>query len=282
MQGVGCRENITTKLKFLTATEKKAADYILTNYQKILNCNISELAECANVSDATIVRFCKKMGYRGYQDFKINAAKDMLSKIQHLNPQLSEGDNTETICQKIFHSEINVLNRTQVMLDIGDLELAADKILKAGKVVFMGTGGSLLVGRDIQHKFLKVGVQIYVYEDIDMQLMSASLLKGSDVAFFISHSGTNKNVVDCMKTAKRSGAFIISLVTKGKTPVSKMADVTLYTDSEENIFKSESISARIAQLSVLDVIVSMIALKKYEDSYQAIQKTRKATSNNKY
>ena len=85
-----------------------------------------------------------------------------------------------------------------------------------------------------------------------------------------------------MKTARRSKAFIISLVTKGKTPVSRMSDITIYTDSEENIFKSESISARIAQLAVLDVIVSMIALKKYEESYQAIQKTRKATSENKF
>ncbi|MBU3874280.1 MurR/RpiR family transcriptional regulator [Faecalicatena sp. AGMB00832] len=282
MQEIGCRENIRAKLRFLTATERKAADYILSNYQKVLNCNISELAECAEVSDATVVRFCKKMGYKGYQDFKINAAKDMLSKIQHLNPQLSEEDNTETICKKIFHSEISVLKRTSTMLNIDDLELAADKIIRAGKVVFAGTGGSLLVGRDVQHKFMKVGVQIYVYEDIDMQLMSASLLDEGDVAFFISHSGTNKNVVDCMKTARRSKAFIISLVTKGKTPVSRMSDITIYTDSEENIFKSESISARIAQLAVLDVIVSMIALKKYEESYQAIQKTRKATSENKF
>ncbi|MGI6070521.1 MAG: MurR/RpiR family transcriptional regulator [Blautia sp.] len=282
MQEVGCRENIRLKMRFLTATEKKAADYVLENYQKVLNCNISELAECADVSDATVVRFCKKMGYKGYQDFKINAAKDMLSKIQHLNPQLSEEDNTETICKKIFNSEINVLNRTQAMLDIEDLELVADRIIRAGKVVFIGTGGSLLVGRDVQHKFLKVGIQIYVYEDIDMQMMSASLLDDTDVAFFISHSGTNKNVVDCMKTVRKSKAFIVSLVTKGKTPVSRMADVTLYTDSEENIFKSESISARIAQLAVLDVIVAMIAFKNYEKSYQAIQKTRRATSENKY
>ena len=276
MVGESCKEVIQGKKHRLTNTELKLADYILEHYDEALNYNVTELADSAGVSDASVVRFCKKLGYKGYQDFKVNAAKDVLPRDRHFNPGLEQDDDIETICKKIFLSEVNVLNRTLASLDTNELKVVAEKI------VFFGSGGSLIVAKDAAHKFMKIGIRAFVYEDIDLQLMSSSLMSEKEVAIGISHSGSNRNVIDCIKNAKENGAETIAIVGQGKTPLSKIADMILYCSSEETMFESESVSTRIAQLAIIDAIVAIVAFDNYEESYTAIQRTRRATSENKY
>lgn len=276
-----CKEIIRGRMHLLTNTEMKVANYVLDNYEEVLNANITELAENAGVSDASVVRFCKSLGYKGYQDFKISAARDVLPRDRHFNPSLEQGDDPETICKKIFTSEVNVLNQTLASLEMNVVYQAAESIKAAGRLIFFGSGGSLLVGKDAQHKFMKIGVRAYVYEDIDMQLMSSSLMEEGDVAFCVSHSGSNYNVLKCMKNAQENGAVAIALVGQGKTPISKRADMVLYTASEETMFQSESVSTRIAQLAIVDALVAIVAFEDYENSYNAIQETRRATSEGK-
>lgn len=282
MEEITCIEKIRSKMSELTTTELRIAEYVLNNYEKVLTSNISELSENANVSDASVVRFSRSLGYKGYQDFKINAAKDVLPKDKHFNPVLQKEDDEITICNKIFGSDINVLKNTLAGLEVNKISEVANMIAKANKLVFFGSGGSVIVGRDAQHKFLKIGIHAIVHEDVDMQLMSASLMKKGDLAFCISHSGSNYNLVKCMEIASEKGARTVALVSQGKTPLSKLADIAIFSVSEETMFKSESLSTRIAQLAIIDVLVAIIAMKNYDDSYLAIQETRKSTSQNKF
>ncbi|WP_313527529.1 MurR/RpiR family transcriptional regulator [Anaerotignum sp.] len=279
---VSCAKKIQGKMRMFTQTEKKLADYVLANYEEILNKNIVELAESAEVSEASIVRFCKSLGYKGFQEFKINAARDVIPKEKHFNPSLDKDDDTWTICQKMFASGVSVLNRTLTILNADDLDTVSEFILKSKKIVFFGIGGSSFVCQDAQHKFMKIGLNVFVYPDVDMQMMAASLMTSEDLAIGVSHSGTNRSVLECLKTAKESGAKTVALVAQGKTPISKIADIVLYTGTEETVFKSESLSTRIAQLTIIDTLVSIVSFKDYNSAYQAIQLTRKATSSNKY
>lgn len=276
-----CKETIKGRMHLLTNTEGKIANYVLEHYDEVLNYNISELAENAGVSDASVVRFCKNLGYKGYQDFKVNAARDVLPRDKHFNPSLEQGDDPETICKKIFTSEVNVLKHTMASMDIKAIENAAEQIWKARRIVIFGSGGSLNVAKDAQHKFMKIGVRAFVYDDMDLQLMVSSLMKPDEVAFGISHSGSNYSLMNCMKNAKENGAATIGLVAQGKSPLSKLVDTPLYCASEVTMFQSESVSTRIAQLAMIDSIVAIVAFKDYEESYNAIQKTRKATIGNK-
>ena len=161
------------------------------------------------------------------------------------------------------------------------LTKVADQIRSAKRLIFFGSGGSLLVGRDAQHKFMKIGIRAFVYDDADMQLMVSSLMEEGELAFGISHSGSNYNVMNCLRNARENGADTVALVSQGKTPLSKIADTVLYSSAEETIFQSESVSTRIAQLAMIDTLVAIVAFEDYENSYMAIQKTRKATSENK-
>lgn len=277
----GCREKILSKINSLTNTEKKIAQYVLDHYESVLNSNIIELSEQAKVSEASVVRFCKSLGYKGFQEFKIKAAIDVLPKDKHFNPVLKEDDSVEGICRKIFNSEMSVLNRTLLGLDMKAIEAAAEAIYSAKQVVLFGSGGSQLVAQDALHKLMKIGIKIHVYADHDLQLMSSSLMKPEDVAIGISHSGSNSSVYYCLKNARECGAKTIALVRQGKTPLSKNADIILQTTSEETIFQSESVTTRIAQLAIIDSLVAVVAFKNYDDSYAAIQQTRSATSINK-
>lgn len=282
MLETGCREIIMSKINSLTNTEKRIAQYVLDNYEQVLNSNIIELSEQAKVSEASVVRFCKSLGYKGFQEFKIKAAIDVLPREKHFNPVLQEDDSVESICKKIFNSEMSVLNRTLLGLDMKVVEKAANAIYQAKQVVLFGSGGSLLVAQDALHKLMKIGLKIHVYADQDLQLMASSLLEKGDVALGISHSGSNSSVHQCMKNAKECGAQTIALVSQGKTPLSKTADIVLQTTAEETIFQSESVTTRIAQLAIIDSLVAVVAFKNYDASYAAIQQTRSATSVNKY
>ena len=277
-----CKERIKAKMPQLTETEKKIGKFVLENYETVLQCNVSELAAHSGVSDASVVRFCRSIGYRGFQDFKMNLARDILPPDRQLNPILGRGDTTEEICRKIFLSEENVLNRTLLGLNIEDLHRLAMKICHARKIVLFGTGGSQAVCNDVQHKFLKVGIETIAQSDIDMQLMESSLMNEQDVAICISFSGCNTNVQECIKNAKSGGAFTAGIISQGKSPLSKLVDVVFYSAYEETIFQSESVSTRIAQLAICDCLVSSVAVLDYDQAYQSILNTREATSVGKY
>lgn len=279
---VSCKEKILGSMHLLTNSESKIANYVLENFNDTLDCNVSELADKAGVSDASVMRFCKTLGYKGFQDFKISAAKDVLPRDRYFNPSLEQNDDAETICRKIFDLEMAALNRTFSLINFSDMEKVCQGIAGADKVLAIGSGGSLIVAKDFQHKLMKIGIQSLVYDDIDLQLMAASLLTERDVAVCFSHSGSNRNILNGLKIAKENGAMSIALTGQGKTPIANAADIALYVASEKTMFRSESASTRIAQLSMIDSMVSIIAFKNHEKSYQAVQKTRQATAENKF
>ena len=274
-------EDRTAQVK-LTQREQKIVDFIRANGDSFLSDTITEFSEKAGVSDATMVRFCKHLGYKGYQDFKVHAAREMLPREKQYNPELGREDDPGTICSKVFNSEMSVLSRTLLEIDVKALEEVAEQLYNADRIVFFGSGGSLNVAQDAQHKFMKIGLMVYVFEDMDLQHMAASLLQEGDVAIVISHSGSNVSSMQCLEMAKAGGAFTVALTGLGKNPISKAADVTIHIAAEKTIYQSESVSTRIAQLAVLDTLVGMTAFRDYERSSEAALSTRRATSHGKF
>lgn len=281
----GFKDRLSGRLPYLTKTETKVAEYVLENYdsEELLKYNVSELARKAKVSDATIIRFCRSVGCSGYQDFKVNLAKDLIPMEKQLHPNVERGDDTRTICTKIFSAEISVLKDTLQELDMQLIDEIAERILKAEKLLIFGTGGSQVVALDALHKFLKVGVRTYVYQDVDLQLMSSSLVGENDVALCISFSGGNQSIISCMKNAKNNGAYTVGIISLPKSQLvrQKLLDAVIYSAYDKTIFQSESVSTRIAQLAIVDCLVSKVAFMDYEKSLTSIAMTRRATTENK-
>ena len=278
----GCTERIQRKYPKFTKTETKLANYILNDPNNVLQLNVSELAKNAGVSDASVVRFSRNIGYHGFMDFKVNLAYDVVPSDRHINPRLKKGDAPEDICRKIFESEVRVLNETRSGMSVEQINRITDKIAQADHIVLFGTGGSLMVIKDAEHKFLKIGYHAIVHEDIDMQRMEASLMRDRDVAIAVSFSGANSNVIDCMKMARANNAYCVGIVSQVRSPLTKVVDDAVYSAYDETIFNSESVSTRIAQLAIIDCIVSVLSIHNYDNAKESIHKTREATTLGKY
>lgn len=262
----------------LSEKEKKIADYILDNPENIIHSTINEVAEDLNVADATVFRFCKRLGFKGYQAMKIALASEIITPIQQIHEEITEEDDEKTISEKAFQSNIRTLENTLNILDQTSIKKAIDLLIQADRVEFYGTGGSSVIAMDGFHKFVRTGIKAFAFIDSHFQLMSASQLTDKDVAVVISHSGTNKDTISILKTAKKNGAKTIGITSYPKSPIAQIADVALYTSSEETEFRSEALSSRIAQLSLIDALYVNVMVANKEASHQSLEKVRDAIS----
>ncbi|MCM3789718.1 MurR/RpiR family transcriptional regulator [Domibacillus sp. 8LH] len=273
-----CMARIRSYYARLSAKEKKVADYILQNPEKIIHITINELAEDLHVADATVFRFCKRIGFKGYQAMKIALASEIMEPIQQIHEEISENDDEQTITKKIFQSNIQTLENTLHLLNENALHQAVSLLLHAAKIEFYGVGGSMVIAMDAYHKFIRTGIKAFSFVDSHYQLMSASQLTEKDVAVVISHSGTNKDTINILKTAKKNGAKTIGITGYPKSFIGQNVDVALFTSSEETDFRSEALSSRIGQLSIIDALyVNIMVLNKY-NANKALDKIRDSIS----
>ncbi|MFB4167299.1 MurR/RpiR family transcriptional regulator [Virgibacillus sp. JSM 102003] len=258
--------------------EKKIADYVLYNPQNIIHNTINQVADELEVAESTVFRFCKRIGFKGYQAFKIALAAEIVTPMKDIHEKISDGDSVGTVSEKVFRSNIKTLEDTMQIIDGTIFQQAVESIADASKVEFFGSGGSAVVALDAYHKFIRTGIQVNANLESHMQLMSASQLTSGDVAILISHSGSTKDMLDVLQTLKENGVTTISITNFAKSPLTKEADISLYTVSEEIDFRSEAMSSRIAQLTIIDALYTNIMIAEQEDGRHALQNMREAIS----
>ncbi|MFZ4452858.1 MurR/RpiR family transcriptional regulator [Salibacterium aidingense] len=262
----------------LSEKERLIADYILQYPESIIHSTINQVADDLMVADATVFRFCKRLGFKGYQAMKIALASELVHPIQDIHEEINEEDSEMEIMAKVFQSNVNAIQFTKDIQETSRFQEVLSHILQARQLHFYGNGGSGITALDGQHKFIRTGVPCFAYTDTHLQLMDASQLNSEDTAFFISHTGSNKDLLEVLEVAKQSGAVTIGITNLAKSPLSKQVDVCLYTTSEETEYRSEALSSRIAELSLLDALYVNYSVKKQEQTQQAVTKMREAIS----
>jgi RpiR family transcriptional regulator, carbohydrate utilization regulator len=273
-----CLGKIRSYYARLSEKEKKIANYILDNPDKIIYSTINEVADDLSVADATVFRFCKRIGYKGYQAMKIALASEIITPNKYIHEEISDQDNEKAISEKVFKSNIRTLENTLQILDFDSLQKAVELIQHADRVEFYGTGGSVVIAMDAFHKFIRTGVKAFAFPDSHFQLMSASQLSKNDVAVLISHSGTNNDTINILNTAIESGAKTIGITSFPKSPISQNVDVALYTSSDETEFRSEALASRIAQLSLIDALYVNVMILNKDKAKSSLEKVRNAIS----
>ncbi len=276
-----CIKMLSSRLPRLTSSKRKAAEYILANYQDVVKYNVTELAERSGTSLSTIIRLGQDLGFKRYQDFKLSLAQQISHPTQQIHEALEKEDDLELIVEKVFKSNANAINSTLRAVDAKAFRRAVELIAQSKTIEFYGFGGSSAVAQDAAHKFLKIGIKCAAIADNDLQAMSASLLAKGDVVVAISHTGRNKALLYNLNLARDAGASIIAITNYGKSPITKLADVVLYTSSSETAFKSDALSSRIAELTLLDALFVAVSFINYDQSQENITKTRNATVNKK-
>ncbi|MDQ0198028.1 MurR/RpiR family transcriptional regulator [Neobacillus ginsengisoli] len=273
-----CLGKIRSYYARFSEKEKKIANYILDTPDKIIHSTINEVAEDLNVADATVFRFCKRIGFKGYQAMKIALASEIITPIKQIHEEITEQDNEKTISEKVFKSNIRTLENTLQIIESDSIQKAVELLHHAERVEFYGTGGSAVIAMDAYHKFIRTGIKAFAFLDSHFQLMSASQLTKNDVAVIISHSGANKDTIDILNTANENGAKTIGITSFPKSPISQNVDVALYTSSDETEYRSEALASRIAQLSLIDALYVNLMILNKEKAKTALDKIRGAIS----
>ncbi|MFC7784652.1 MULTISPECIES: MurR/RpiR family transcriptional regulator [unclassified Rossellomorea] len=273
-----CLPRIRSHYSQFSEKEKMIADFIIANPEKIIHSTISGVAEDLGVADATVFRFCKRLGFKGYQAMKISLASDLVTPIKDIHETINEEDSEGVIAQKVFRSNIRTLEDSSRMLDEGMFTKAVQGMLSARRIEFYGTGGSGFVAMDAHHKFLRTGMTTTAYNDSHMQLISASQLTEEDVIVFISHSGSNKDLLEVLDVAKKNRVTTIAITHLAKSPLSNGVDIPLFTVSQETEYRSEALASRISQLSIVDALYVNTMMKRKELSKDSLLKMRDAIS----
>ena len=273
---------VTDNYDNLRKSEQKVADYVLKNAQEVIHFSVSQLAESAHVSDPTVIRFCRALGFKGFQDFKIHLAQNVISAVRSIHESMSEKEEVPELVRKVFDANREAITSTLGTLDFAVIQQTIDKLRYAQKVIFYGLGGSAVVAMDAYHKFFRIGIPCEWFNDGHMAIMAASMMKPGQVFVAISHSGATHDVVEAVQAAAEAGATTVGVVSYSKSPLSKIVNHTLLVGSSETGFRFEPMASRIAQLSVIDVLSVGVALTRSDEVVSNLAKSRKALAKRRY
>ena len=252
---------IRSAIPELSKSEASVAEYISEHDDEVINLSVSALADCCGVSEPTVIRACRNLGFSGYQALKIALIQSANSPVSCSGEEVTAEDDMAAAMQKVFAAANDAVTMTRESLDVSTLERASEAILKAKRIYIFGVGGSSAVASDVQHKFMRLGLEAVAFADLNLQAFAAAYSGKGDVVFAISHSGSSKAVVDNAILAKSNGATVISLSSLGKSPLTEIADISLYTAANETRYRIVAISSRIAELTIIDTLYSYMRFR---------------------
>lgn len=260
-------EQISSEYYSLTAAEKKTADFVLSHLQETQYMSITELSEASGVAEATVSRFCRRLGYRGYNAFKLAIANTTSQQAQWANPlsgEVTDGDTLESMTQKLCSANVSAITQTMDLIDPDAIRATVDLLEAAGKVLCMGQGGSMILASEAAHLFSTVSGKFLAVSDSHSQAVAASMLDKDDVILYFSYSGSTLDMMQTLKLARRRGAKIILITRFVKSPGAELAHLSLPYGATENPLQLGSVAVRIAQLYLLDVIFSELCQRNLE------------------
>lgn len=254
-------------------TEKKVSTYILNHAELIPNMTTNELATKAGVSEASVIRFAKKIGIGSFKTFKISLAQELAVKEDYITDFsiLRKKDSPYEMFQKVVHVNKNAIESTMESLDKKELEKAVDTLKNARKIVFFGIGGSSIAATDALNKFAKLGFEVEFNTDFHYMLSRMPFVNELDVFVAISMSGETKDVLELTRIAQKKGAKVIAITNMNKSPLYKEADIRLATPVVEKDFRIGSITSRMTQLTIVDTLyicIFNLIGEKVLDEYQ--------------
>ncbi len=243
----------------LSPSERRVADYVREHPEEVIHMPMARLAQHAGVSDPSVLRFCRAIGYRGYLDFKVALTQDLASPVQFIQGSVDPHDSIKEIAQKIFAAANNALLETLQELDMGALERAVNLVNQAQRVLIIGVGTSAPLAQILYNRLFRLNLPVWVQTDSYLQVMHAALLGEGDVVIGISQTGASIDPVLTLEEARKHGAATIALTGSLSSPITHEADVTLYSSYHE--LRPEATSSRIAQIAIIETLYVALSMR---------------------
>lgn len=268
----------------LPRAEKAFAEALLENPETLQNMTLAEAARETESSDASIIRFCKRLGFHGYSDLKkevIKAAEVKESEKAPLEDEVTSSDNIRNVMKKVFQSNMQTLQNTMVVANEQDYERAVDALVKAKSIHFFGVGDAFAACQFAFMKFARLGVLCTAESDIMMQFTRANSLGPEDVALAVSYEGRSRNVVQAMAIAKKRRATTICITKMSKSPLLKYIDIPLYISISDLSIGRDKVTRRVADQFILDVLYMEYIAKSKRDYAKSLKINQVAIDGNK-
>lgn len=245
----------------LSPAEQKVASLILAHPRAVMNDPISEIARRAEVSQPTVIRFCRTLGCQGLADFKLKLASGVTGTVPVSHSQVHVGDSSLDVGVKVVDNTISAMLEVRDNLNPDLLTRATGILGQATRIEFYGFGSCGLVAEDAQQKFFRLGIPTSAYTDPQLQEVSASMLKPTDVAVIISNSGRLRHLAPAVEAAIHSGATIIALA-PSNSQLAKRAHLTLPLEHDEASAQHIPMVSRILFLVMIDMLAVGVSLNR--------------------
>ncbi|MDW0108821.1 MurR/RpiR family transcriptional regulator [Sporosarcina aquimarina] len=275
---------IRGQLGSFSKTELRIAEYVLNHAELIPTMTTKELAEKADVSEASVVRFTKSVGVASFKTFKILLAQELVTTEEYITDFsiTQKKDSPYELFQKVVQVNRGAIDLLLSSIEKKELEKAVKAFQTAKRIMFYGVGGSAIPAMDAQFKFAKLGYQVEYHADFHYMLSAIPFLNENDIFVAISMSGTTRDVVELAKFAKKQGAVLICITNINKSPLYKEADILLATPNVEKDFRVGSITSRMTQLTVIDSLyISLVnqmgesIIDRYENAHRQANELRR-------
>ncbi len=249
-----------------TSTEKLIAKYILEHGNEILNYSAQTLGEKTNTSAAAIIRFSKKIGFKGFSDLKMNLAQSHSNEQHDLDVDIifNENDDMTSLVDKGCRLNMNTVLKTYQLINISDLEKAINLLCEASTIYLFGVGGSSVIANDIEQKLIRIGKKVIYNNDLHIQMTFTQSMTKDDVALIISYSGTTTGLVDISKILVEKNIPYISITQINQNFISKNSTVALRVPSEEKELRIGAVSSRISSFVITDLLYYGVFKKNFD------------------
>ena len=276
---MGILENLEAPNFKVTKSDKILIEYIKNNIEDVFYKPISQIAKESNIGEATITRFSKKMGFSGLQDFKVTLAQEIssLSKNRNIiNSNIEKNEPVIDTAKKLLATNISTLESTVDIINGSEIHKSAQLIINAKRIYFIGIGYSGIIAQDSNYKFMRIGLNCLSFDSSHTMIMMASIMQKGDLVIAISHSGETEEIIKTVEMAKQNEVDIISITKKKESSLKSTSDINLEYISEETLLETGSISSKLAQIFLIDLIYTQVVKEKFNEAIDMKIKTTDA------
>jgi glucokinase len=256
---------IRRALETFTPAERRVADHVLAHPHAALNDAIATIARAAEVSQPTVIRFCRSLGCEGLSDFKLRLASGLAGTVPLMHAQVTGADSSLELGVKVLGNTASQVLRLREQLNRDQLSQAIELLSGAQRIEFYALGYYRVVADDALYKFLRFGMPCTSVTDGRLQPLAANVLKRGDVAVIVSSGGAVEELLAVADTARARGAAVLA-ITAGNSPLARRADVALIVDHAEDLATHVPMVSRILHLLVIDILAVGVAVKRGDEA----------------
>ena len=272
-------QNIEETYHSFTKVEKKVADYVLQNPRQVLFMSITDLADACQVGETSVYRFCRTMNLQGYQEFKMQLSLGMSEQDEEWAPREDNQSLEKTLkesAERLLQKHTEALEETYRLLNQESFEGFLERMEKARRIFFFGISDSQLIAQEAGNKFMSISGKAYSIADPHMQAVTAASMTEEDFLVFLSYSGATKDNIYTAKIARQAGAGIGCMTRFQKSLLRAYCDVVLQSGANEGPMEGGSVSAKIGQMYLIDLLYQEYRRRNYETSRKYRENASKA------